>query len=58
MMRGRQHNHEAVNAWDCSAIDDSPMTASNDTMSRRHPESLFLPFGHHPWPSPPHILER
>lgn len=40
------HVQEDVKAWECSAIEDSPMTANRETMSRRHPEPLpFVPTG-------------
>ena len=47
-MRGSQHVHEAVRAWECDSIEDSPMTAKRETMSNLQPESLpFLPIGNH-----------
>ena len=45
MIRGSTQSQEAVIAWAWSAIDDSPMTASKETMSRRHPGVLFIPTG-------------
>lgn len=45
-MRGSQHVHDAVRAWECDSIEDSPMTANRETMSNLQPESLpFLPIG-------------
>jgi hypothetical protein len=45
MIRGRIQVQEEVRAWECSSIEDSPMTAKRETISRRHPPSLFVPAG-------------
>ena len=45
MIRGSKAVHDEVRAWECSSIDDSPMTAKRDTMSNLHPSPLLRPNG-------------
>lgn len=47
IIRGRMHVQDEVKACECDSIEDSPMTASNDTMSSLQPFSPPLPTGNH-----------
>lgn len=46
MILGSMHVHEDVNACECDSIEFSPITASRETISKRHPSSFpFVPVG-------------
>ena len=44
MMRGKTQRREAVITWECSWMDDSPMTARRPTTSKDQP---FFDVGNH-----------
>lgn len=48
MIRGSMQVHDEVKTWECSSMDDSPITARRETISNLHPSSSFLPTGNQP----------